>query len=162
MLILTRSALHAIHDQGRANYPNECCGLLIGQFHDEQRVAAEAWPVPNEWTAEVRLAENEEAHSLRDRFYIPPHAYLKAQRAALQRDLEIGGCYHTHPDDRAWPSERDRVGAAGVGGGPDFSFVIVSVLNGVPADVASALLSPNGQEWLPEKLIIREEAWQQT
>ncbi len=160
MLILTRSALQAMHEQGRASYPNECCGLLIGQFHNEGRVAAEAWPTPNEWTDDVPLAENEDAHSLRDRFYISPHAYLQAQRQALRRDLEIVGCYHTHPDDRAWPSERDRIGAAGVGGGSDFSFVIVSVLDGVPADVASALLSPTGGEWLPEELIIREEAWQ--
>lgn len=162
MLVLTQSALDAIHAQGRASYPDECCGLLIGQFAGEGRVAAEAWPVPNAWTADVRLSDKEDAHSLRDRFFIPPQAYLKAQHQAGQRDLEIVGCYHTHPDDRAWPSERDRTGAAGVGGGPHFSFVIVSVLDGVPADVASALLSGDGQAWLPEELIITEEPWQQT
>ncbi len=162
MLILTRSALQAIHEQGRASYPDECCGLLIGEFRSDGRVATEAWPVPNEWTADVPLTEGEQVHSLRDRFYISPQAYLQAQRQALRRDLEIVGCYHTHPDDRAWPSERDRIGAAGVGGGHDFSFVIISIRDGVPADVASALLSPDGGEWLPEQLIIKEEAWQQT
>ncbi len=152
--------LEAIHKQGSASYPEECCGLLIGQIDGDRRIAVEAWPVPNEWTAEVQLTENEGAHSLRDRFYIPPQAYLKAQRSALGRDLDVVGCYHTHPDDRAWPSERDRIGAAGVGGGPDFSFVIVSIQDGTPADVASALLSADGQQWLPEELVIEEASWQ--
>ena len=156
MLILSPTTLEAIHEQGRASYPDECCGLLIGRFEPERRVALQAWPVPNEWTAEVRLTDDEHNHSLRDRFYIPPRGYLQAQRAAAKQDLEIVGCYHTHPDDRAWPSERDRVGAAGVGGGPHFSFVVVSVFNGTPADIASALLSTDGQQWLPEELVIEE------
>jgi len=156
MLTLSKTTLVAIHDQGRRSYPDECCGLLIGRFDHDQRVALVAWPVANEWSADVGLTDAEHEHSLQDRFYIAPQAYLHAQRAAAQQDLDIVGCYHTHPDDRAWPSERDRVGAAGVGGGPDFSFVIVSVIEGVPADVASALLAPDGQQWLPEELRIEE------
>jgi proteasome lid subunit RPN8/RPN11 len=156
MLILSPTTLDAIHAQGRASYPDECCGLLIGRVEPEHRVALQAWPVANEWTADVRLSDDERDHSLRDRFYIPPRAYLQAQRAASRQDLEIVGCYHTHPDDRAWPSERDRVGAVGVGGGSQFSFVVVSVQQGTPADVASALLSADGQEWLPEELVIEE------
>lgn len=160
MLTLTQATIAAMRAQGAASYPDECCGLLIGRFHagqdTDRRIAVEAVPVPNEWTADVPLTGDEAAHSLRDRFYIPPQAYLKAQRAAMRQDLDIVGCYHTHPDDRAWPSERDRVGAAGVGGGPHFSFVVLSVMDGVPADVASALLSTDGREWLPEDLAIEE------
>lgn len=156
MLVLTKAVLDTIHHQGRETYPNECCGLLIGRFEGDRRVAIEAWPVENAWDESVQLTENELAHSKRDRFYIAPRDYLKAQRSATRRELDIVGCYHTHPDDRAWPSERDRVGAAGVGGGPHFSFVVVSVQNGAPADVASALLSSDGQEWLHENLMIEE------
>jgi proteasome lid subunit RPN8/RPN11 len=156
MLELTKQAIDAIRTHGRDSYPDECCGLLLGRFESDRRVAIEAWPVPNEWTAEVALTHDDSAHSLRDRFYIAPGDYLKAQRSAARRDLEVVGCYHSHPDDHAWPSERDRLGAAGVGGGPDFSFVIMSVINGSPADVASALLSSDGQRWLPEPLSIKE------
>ncbi len=160
MLTLTPAVRDAIYEQGAASYPDECCGLLIGCFvdtvSDGRRVAVEAVPVLNEWTAEVQLTDDETAHSLRDRFYISPEAYLKAQRAALRRDLDIVGCYHSHPDDRAWPSERDRVGAAGVGGGPYFSFVVLSVLVGKPAEIGSALLSQDGRQWLLEELTIEE------
>jgi hypothetical protein len=43
-----------------------------------------------------------------------------------------------------------------VGGGPHFSFVVLSVLEGTAADVASALLSTDGQTWLSEELTIEE------
>jgi proteasome lid subunit RPN8/RPN11 len=156
MLTLTRHVVDTIRTHGRESYPDECCGLLLGRFEADRRVAIEAWPVANAWTAEVALTHDEDAHSRRDRFYIPPAEYLKAQRSAARRDLEIVGCYHSHPDDRAWPSERDRAGAAGVGGGPELSFVILSVIEGRPADVASALLSSDGQTWLEESLSIEE------
>jgi len=156
MIVLTPSVLTTIHEQGRRSYPNECCGLLLGRFAEGQRIALEAWPVENAWTRDIQLTGDEAAHSLQDRFYIPPQAYLQAQRVALRRGLDIVACYHSHPDDRAWPSERDRIGAAGVGGGPDFSFVILAVHNGIPAEIGSALLSSDSQQWLPEEIKIQE------
>lgn len=157
MLVLAADVIGKIRTEGRDHYPNECCGLLLGRIEAERRVALEAWPVANAWTADVRLTEQENVHSQRDRFYIPPQEYLRAQRAATRRDLDIVGCYHTHPDDVAWPSERDRVGAAGVGGGPDFSFAVLSVRNGTSGEIGSALLSADGQTWLREELVIEEE-----
>ncbi|WP_029214641.1 Mov34/MPN/PAD-1 family protein [Kallotenue papyrolyticum] len=156
MLVITPHVRAAIEEQARSSYPEECCGLLIGRIEAERRVALEVWPVVNAWDATVALSADEAAHSKRDRFYIAPGEYLRAQRAAARRDLEIVGCYHSHPDDRAWPSERDRVGASGVGGGPHFSFVIVSVINGQPDAIASATLSSDGARWLAEELRIQE------
>ncbi len=146
----------AIRKQGRAEYPNECCGLLLGTIEGENKRAVDVWPVANEWTAEIGLTEAEDAHSLRDRFYIPPKAYLQADRAARGRDLDIVGCYHSHPDDRARPSERDRVGAGGVGGGEWFSFLVLSVFDGIPGDLTSWLLSPDATEWLQETLEVEQ------
>ena len=146
----------AIRAQGRAEYPHECCGLLLGTGAGETKQAVAVWPVANEWTADLGLTEAEDAHSLRDRFYIPPKAYLQADRAARNQDLDIVGCYHSHPDDRAHPSERDRVGASGVGGGASFSFLVLSVMDGIPGDLTSWLLSSDGTQWLAESLEIKE------
>lgn len=156
MLVITPHVRAAIEAQARSSYPEECCGLLIGRIEAERRVALDVWPVANAWDATVALSADETAHSKRDRFYIAPDEYLRAQRAAARRDLEIVGCYHSHPDDRAWPSERDRIGAAGVGGGPHFSFVIVSVINGQPDALASATLASDGTHWLAEEVHIQE------
>jgi proteasome lid subunit RPN8/RPN11 len=158
-ITITADVDRAIREHGRADYPHECCGLLLGTLQGDTKRAVEAWPVPNEWTADVALTDAEDAHSLRDRFYVPPKAYLQADRAARAKNLDIVGCYHSHPDDHAQPSERDRTGAAGVGGGPDFSFLVLSVLDGVPDALTSSLLSTDGSAWQAEPLQV-EESWQ--
>lgn len=155
-IIITQTVDQAIREQGQVEYPHECCGLLLGTIDGATKRAVEAWPVPNEWTSDVALTDAEDAHSLRDRFYVPPKAYLQADRAARAKDLDIVGCYHSHPDDRAMPSERDRTGAAGVGGGPDFSFLVLSVMNGQPDDLTSSLLAGDASAWQSETLQVEE------
>jgi len=145
-----------IRSEGAAAYPHECCGLLLGTDDGDVKYVVEIWPVANEWTAEIGLTEAEDAHSLRDRFYIPPKAYMQADRAARSRELDIIGCYHSHPDSPAQPSERDRIGASGVGGGPHFSFLIVNVMDGIPGALTSSLLSADGSTWEPERIEIEE------
>ncbi len=146
----------AIRAEGASGYPHECCGLLLGSAEGENKRAVAVWPVDNEWTAEIGLTEAEDAHSLRDRFYIPPKAYLQADRAARSRGFDIVGCYHSHPDDHAHPSERDRIGASGVGGGVSFSFLVLSVMDGIPGELTGWLLSDDGSNWLEERLEIEE------
>ncbi len=155
-LVLTSLIADGIRAEGTKNYPHECCGLLLGTLNGSQKRAEVLWTVENVWTDEIPLTETESDHSLRDRFYIPPKAYLLADRAARARNLELVGCYHSHPDDRAKLSERDRIGAAGAGGGPDFSFVVVSVRDSNPGEMTTALLSTDGQHWLLEELVIEE------
>jgi len=149
---ITNEVEQAIRAQSAAEYPHECCGLLLGTAQGADKTAVKIWPVANEWTADVALTTTDDAHSLRDRFYIPPKAYLQADRAGRAEDLEIVGCYHSHPDDRARPSERDRIGAAGVGGGPSFSFLIISVRDSIPGEITSSLLSIDGTTWESEQL----------
>lgn len=156
-LTLSPMVADAIREEGRRNYPYECCGLLLGTADGNHKRAVELWPVDNVWTDDIVLTQGEGQHSLRDRFYIPPKAYLQADRAARGRGLDIVGCYHSHPDDQAVLSERDRVGAAGVGGGAAFSFVVVSVNDSIPGTLSSGLLSDDGAQWLVEKLIIEEQ-----
>ena len=155
-ITISNDVRQAIRSHGFAEYPHECCGLLLGVYEGQRKHVVDLWPVQNEWTADIALTEVEDSHSLRDRFYIPPKAYLQADRAARSRDLEIVGCYHSHPDDRAQPSERDRVGASGVGGGPSFSFLILSVMDSIPGELTSSLLSADGSAWEPEPLEIKE------
>lgn len=157
-IIITQEVDAAIRSAGADGYPHECCGLLLGTVEGETKRAVKSWPVANEWTADVKLTETEDAHSLRDRFYIPPKAYLQADRAGRAAGLDIVGCYHSHPDDRAQPSERDRIGASGIGGGAAFSFLVLSVMDSIPGELTSSLLSPDGTAWQTEQLVIEEHA----
>lgn len=155
MITLTSAAVRGIATHAEATYPDECVGLLLGRLEGTNKIVLEAYPVENRWEGQVTLAESDNADSRRDRFYLDPRDYLRADRSARERDLDIVGCYHSHPDDQAVPSGRDLVGAQGVGGGPGFAFVIQSVAQGVATDLASWLLLDEGTRFEQEELEVR-------
>lgn len=152
MIVLTEEARLAIAAHATAEYPNECVGLLLGRITDDSKLVVAAYPVENRWAGQVSLAETDNADSRRDRFYLDPRDYLRADRAARAQGLDIIGCYHSHPDWVAEPSERDRVGAQGVGGGTGFSFMIQSIRAGQAAELQSWLLRDDGRAFVAEEL----------
>ncbi|MEI7770223.1 MAG: M67 family metallopeptidase [Chloroflexales bacterium] len=154
MLKLSSDAAETIVRHAESTYPDECVGLLLGQIAGEAKIGLRALPLENRWAGQVSLAETDNAESRRDRFYLDPRDYLRADREARAAGMDIVGCYHSHPDYPATPSERDRVGAQGVGGGTSFAFVIQSVRDGQAAEVASWLLLDEGARFAQEELII--------
>ncbi len=95
-------------------YPYETCGLLVG--HDR------AGDVHIERIEQARNLNTERA---RDRFELAPQDFLDCDRRAMADGLEVVGCWHSHPDHPARPSETDREKAW-----PGWSYVIVSVSRG--------------------------------
>lgn len=154
MLRLSAEAAETVARHAEATYPDECVGLLLGRLEGEAKIVLRALPLENRWAGQVSLAETDNADSRRDRFYLDPRDYLRADREARAADMDIVGCYHSHPDYPATPSERDRVGAQGVGGGPSFAFVIQSVRNGHAAEVASWLLLDEGERFAEESFAV--------
>ena len=106
------------------------------------KVITETYPISN--------AREEEAK--RNRFLIRPEELMRGERYAETKKLDVVGFYHSHPDHPAIPSERDRVGAQGVGGGSSFSFLIQSVRSGQAAELASWLLVEDGARFIAEEL----------
>jgi proteasome lid subunit RPN8/RPN11 len=152
MITLSEHARQAIARHAESAYPHECVGLLIGRLEGGRKIAEDIYQAQNTWSADVGLTNAEHEHSLRDRFYLDPRDYMKADRAAQAQGLDIVGCYHSHPDHPAIPSERDRVGAQGVGGGSSFSFLIQSVRSGQAAELTAWLLSEAGDRFVAEEL----------
>jgi proteasome lid subunit RPN8/RPN11 len=161
-IMLSSAAAAAIAAHAESIYPNECVGLLLGRIVGDDKQALSAYAVENSWQGQVALTEAEHEHSQRDRFYLDPRDYLKADRQARAQGLDIVGCYHSHPDHPAQPSERDRVGAGGVGGGSGFSFLIQSVREGSAAELTSWLLLDTGAHFVQEEVTMNyeeEETW---
>jgi proteasome lid subunit RPN8/RPN11 len=151
MIVISENARRAIERHAEESYPHECVGLLIGRLDGDQKLVEDIFAAQNTWDASVGLTDAEHEHSLRDRFYLEPRDYLRADRAARERGLDVVGCYHSHPDHPAQPSERDRVGAQGVGGGSGFSFLIQSVRAGQAAELTSWLLAEGGELFIAEE-----------
>lgn len=104
-----------------AEYPNECCGFFFGLEEDNER--------------QVRLiheVENAKEGDQSDRFQIDPLDYQKAEKYAIEHDLDLIGVYHSHPDHPAEPSEHDREVAL-----PWFSYIIISVDGGEAVNTRS-------------------------
>lgn len=121
LLRLPLSQRRQLEAWGRAGYPHEVCGLMIGR--PGPRVAE---------VLAVRQARNLNTERAHDRFELDPEAFLAADRAARGDDLEIVGVWHTHPDHPAVPSETDRAAAW-----PGWSYVILEVADGRVAALRS-------------------------
>jgi len=124
VLELSRTQRGEIAAQSEREYPHECCGLLLGRLSEGGRVktVVEVFPVSN--------AREEEARH--NRSLITPEEYLRGERHARSRRLDIVGNYHSHPDHPAAPSAFDLEHAW-----PTWSYVIVSVRQGEARELRS-------------------------
>ena len=83
----------------------------------------------------------------RRRFLVRPSDYREAEKRASDAGGELLGFYHSHPDHPARPSQYDLDHAW-----PFFSYVIVSVREGVSEDMTSWRLREDRSAFDPEEL----------
>ena len=96
-------------------YPEEFCAILLGARQGVQVRVARVMAVRN-------IHERP-----RSAYAIEPKDLIVAQREARERNLEIVGFVHSHPDHAAEPSVRD----VELAHWPECVWGIVSVLSGV-------------------------------
>ncbi len=138
-VIISKEAETVINRHGQAAFPNECCGFLYGK-EDKERVV----------TLAVAVANSKEGDQKR-RFEISPSDYMKAERYALENDLQLLGVYHSHPNHPAIASKHDLAVAM-----PYFSYVIVSVMDGEAVDLKSWKLADTSEKTFQEESIVIE------
>ncbi|HEY9727851.1 MAG TPA: M67 family metallopeptidase [Chroococcales cyanobacterium] len=147
--------LQAMQTHAESTYPEECCGLLLGQLSDDEKILIEVLLTENSWDAEAVEAFQAVEGSAqldttkRTRYSIAPEAMLKAQKDARDRNLNIIGIYHSHTDHPAIPSEFDRAIAW-----QQYSYVIISVQQGKACDFKSWSLDDEHQFQAEELLTI--------
>lgn len=115
-----------IEREGRQQYPNECCGILIGVDYAGRRTVHRLEPAANVF---------DQPAERRRRFSIDPRMMMEVDRRVAGEGKMILGFYHSHPDHPARPSEYDRQHAW-----PFYSYVIVSVTAGDVLDMTSWVL----------------------
>src|SRR5581483_26547 len=112
MLRLGQSHYDALRRHGEETYPHECCGVLLGRFDaDGTRVV----------TSIVR-AGNTRTDSPQNRYSIDPREMVRIKRQGREREEDIVGFYHSHPDHPAKWSPTDLAEAHWLG----CSYVITS------------------------------------
>ncbi|KAF3889481.1 MULTISPECIES: M67 family metallopeptidase [Nostocales] len=139
MIHLNPEHLQTIYSHAETTYPEECCGLLLGSLTDSNKIALEVIPTENAWSETSDPFEDSTATKQR-RYTIAPQVMLQVQKDARDRNLSIIGIYHSHINNPANPSEFDRQLAW-----QEYSYLIVSVMDGKVAGIKSWILDDNHQ-----------------
>jgi proteasome lid subunit RPN8/RPN11 len=140
----TQEIIDEIRAHGRETYPEECCGFLLGSVEDgENHVEA------------VRRVDNRRADMRERRYQIRPQDFLEADREARRRGLDIVGIYHSHPDHPASPSITDLAEATF----PGYTYVIVSIMGGLPDALTAWLLATDRSRFEPEPVLVVKEQY---
>ena len=144
MLKITNKEYAAVRQHGEETYPNECCGVLLGQMQDDgTRVV----------TSAVRCG-NTRSDSPQNRYHIDPKELVRIQREGRERGEDIIGFYHSHPDHPAQWSPTDLAEAHWFG----CSYVITAVAKGQAAITNSFELTgseENDKKLVDEKIEVR-------
>ena len=139
MIVLGESHLEEMRRHAEAEYPHECCGLLLGRFGTGGRkLLAEVYAVSN--------AREEAARH--NRSLILPEELMRGERRARALGLEVIGNYHSHPDHPPVPSAFDLEHAW-----PTWSYVIVAVEKGGAREVRSWELETDRSRFNEEEVV---------
>jgi len=155
-LCMSRLLAEGIRRHGAETFPYECCGALLGRDSaSNEKVSAPDEPLVGTFREVLGLFPlvNRRDDSPRNRFAVTADHVRDAEKAAREHGLEVIGWYHSHPDHPARPSDFDREHAW-----PWYSYVIVSVLSGEPADMTSWRLNDDRQNYSAEGIEIRNSA----
>jgi proteasome lid subunit RPN8/RPN11 len=143
MIELEEQQLTEMREHAQRDYPFECCGLMLGRFAEGRKVVVQTYPISN--------AREEEAK--RNRFLIRPEELRRGEKYARENGFDVVGFYHSHPDDRAVPSQYDLEHAW-----PTYSYIVVSVEKGQAVDLRSWEMESDRSRFNEEGIVIVSEA----
>ena len=153
--LLTTAELEAIQRHARADYPAECCGvLLVRPGAAEERRLIACRNIQDELHARD---PGRFPRTARTAYYIA-HADLLEIGRREGEGFEVRVIYHSHVDAGAYFSETDRRNAM-IDGSPAYpqaTYVVVAVAEGRVAETRAHRFRPEGQEFVEVPLVVGE------
>ncbi len=114
MIRIESEPWQAMVSHAQATYPNECCGAMLGVIDGDSKTVREAMALQNAFDGAQAA-----------RYELRPADLLAADKAARDRQLDLIGIYHSHPDCDAYFSQTDLKNSC-----PWYSFVVLSIREG--------------------------------
>ncbi len=140
MVIILKELADRIENHGKSCYPEECCGIILGKSGGGKRNVSD-----------VCEFQNHQEENRRRRFFVTPREYMRAERIAAEKGLELLGFYHSHPDHPAIPSEFDREHAL-----PWFTYIVLAVEGGEAKVMTAWELSDSRDKFLERHLSVEQ------
>ncbi|HLK55828.1 MAG TPA: M67 family metallopeptidase [Chthonomonadaceae bacterium] len=156
MIRLSEAHQEAIRAHGVETFPNECCGALLGDVEEGVKIVRELRPLPNVFEPsaefETSILPNGADAAVAEvgqerRYLVSPDQMFALMQEERRTKRKILGFYHSHPNHPARPSEYDRVWAS-----PWYTYIIVSILGGRPADLTAWQLDEDSTSFQPETI----------
>ena len=94
-IILNQEQIDTLIEHSTKSHPNESCAMLLGTYNDQQ------WNVK-----EIFLTNNMEQSETN--FTISSEDLLHGYKLAEEKQLELVGIFHSHPNSSAIPSDTDK------------------------------------------------------
>lgn len=125
MLELRRDTIKQIYNHAMEEFPNECCGVILTDEVEE--FVRRCKNVQNE-----RHAEDPETYprDARTAYLMDPNDLIKIHREVDTKRRQIKAFYHSHPNENAYFSEKDKTDATepwGIPNYPDTTYVVISL-----------------------------------
>ena len=163
MIRLSEAHLNAIRTHGAMTFPNECCGVLLGDVAGADKTVREVRALANvfEPSAEFETSvlpegadtANVDAVGQERRYFVSPQEMFALMQEERRTQRKVLGFYHSHPNHPARPSAYDREWAS-----PWYTYIIVSVMDGRPADLTAWQLDDDRQAFSPETWEILDQS----
>jgi len=152
-LTIGRTAMEAIIAHSEREFPNECCGFVIGAGAREQ-----VRPITN--IQNRKHAENPAAfpRDARTAYLMDPREHLEVLEQTDRLKLPLRFVYHSHPDHDAYFSPTDRARACSFDPKepdyPDTDYLVISVRDGKFARAAAFAWDPAAADFVETPLAI--------
>ena len=144
-MILTEAELGAIRKQAEAEYPEECCGVvLVREREPADRTVMACRNIQNAKHAEDPLRFPRDA---RHAYYMDPQDIQAFSRREAD-GWRVHVIYHSHVDAGAYFSETDRQNAL-VGGEPAYpgaTYIVLAVREGAAAEANAFRWDPAARD----------------
>jgi proteasome lid subunit RPN8/RPN11 len=136
MTRITPDAWAVMVAHGKACFPKECCGILLGTEKDGARAVTIAIACRNAYEGEQK-----------DRFLLDPKDQFAADRKARELGVTVLGFFHSHPDEDAYFSSTDLKNSW-----PWYSNVVMSIRKGEFAGAKAFIANDDQTAAQPEEL----------
>ena len=150
-MILTREEMAQVRAQAEAEYPAECCGVLLTRTEAaDDRLLLACRNIQDELHAKDPVRHPRDA---RTAYFIDPKDLLAIGRREAQ-GYAVAVIYHSHVDAGAYFSPTDKRNAL-VNGEPAYPralYVVVSVMAGKAVDAAAFAWDPDALDFVRREI----------
>ncbi len=146
-MILTQDELARVHAQAVAEYPSECCGVLLVRGAPlEDRLLLPCRNIQDELHAKD---PGRHPRDSRTAYFIDPKDLLAIGRREAE-GYRVAGIYHSHIDTGAYFSPTDKQNALinGEPAYPDAVYIVLSVMERRLVEAAAFVWDPVARDFL--------------